>query len=143
MARLGSNSISVGRERRLALSLVPCHGPLEAFRERDSGPEAKLALRPARVELAAGLAVRFRGVPGDPAAKCGGLGDALDQLANADLERGSQIHRLGLVVTLRRQHDPLGSVLHIEKLPRCRSVTPHDDLLGALVASVQTLLDER
>src|SRR6267378_3908251 len=87
------------------LCLVPRDRALEPFAEVHSGPEPELALGPAGVELAARLAVRLARVPPDGAAELGRLGDQFHQLADADLEGGAEVDRIGLVVALGGQDD--------------------------------------
>src|SRR5947207_9908343 len=109
-------SVYMGCYRRPPLRLVPVDGSPQAFGEVDLGPEPKLSFCLAGVELSAGLSVRLSGIPLDPTAKTSRVGNPLDELADANLEGRTKVHRLRLGVALGCLGNPLGSVFHVQKL---------------------------
>ncbi len=98
--------------------------------------------RPTRVERAARLAVGLRGVPADLALEAGQADDQLDQLADRDLAPDAEVDRLGAVVALGGEDDPLGGVVDVQELARGRAGAPDLDVVGARVAGVDALLDQ-
>ena len=78
------------------------------------------------------LAVRHRRVPDDLALEAGHVGDRLGELADRDLVAGAEVDRLGAVVALGREHEPLDAVVDVEKLPGRRAVAPEHDLVRRL-----------
>src|SRR5712692_2445074 len=93
-----------------------------------SRAETETFLRPARVDLAARLAIRLRDVPEDPALEPDDLGDGRREVADGDLEARSQVDRVARVVVLRSEHDSLRSVLDVEELSRRAAVAPRNHL---------------
>ena len=95
--------------------LVPLDRPPQSILKRRPGHEAEALAGPGRVQPAARLAVRLRGVPDDLAPVARQLGDQVDEVLDQDLVAGAVVDRLRPVVALGGQDDPeeiLKSVKH-------------------------------
>src|SRR5205814_9902199 len=103
---------------------VPRDRPRQPIVERRRGLEAEVLERPGRVQPPAGLAVGLAVVPRELALVARERGDALGELADRDLLTRSEVDRVRTVVALRRQHDRLGAVVHIEALARGAARAP-------------------
>ena len=125
-----------------AVSDVPVDRRLEALAEVRRRLEPERRGRPARVDAAAGLAVRLRRVPPDLAVEPGELDDQLDERLDGHLAVGAQVHRLGSLVPLGGEHDAFGGVVDVQELPAGRARAPDLDAVGAAVAGVDALLDQ-
>src|ERR1700722_13890338 len=99
---------------RDSILAVPGDGAGEAVSQLGAGFEAEELAGTRHVELAARLAVRHRRVPGDLAAETGQLGDQRGQVADRDLAARAEVDRLGAVIALRGEDQPVGSVLDVE-----------------------------
>ena len=105
----------------------PC---ARALREAASSPRSpKQLARARRVDAAARLSVRLRRVPPDASLESRHARDELGEVADRDLLAGAEVHRLGRVVAIRREHEPLDAVVDVEELARRRAVAPEHDLL--------------
>src|SRR5262249_61633687 len=86
-------------------------GPVPGDRLLEAHAERRLRLEPEqltgarRVEAAARLPVRHRGVPADLALEAAQLGDKLGKLAARDLLARAGTDRLGSVLVLRREQE--------------------------------------
>src|SRR5207245_336819 len=121
----------------------PGDGAGEALLEADAGLEAEALPRPPHVETAPRLPVRLARVEREAPAVAHQPADELRQVADADLAAEAEVHRVGAVVALGGQHDPLGAVLDVEELARGRPVTPDLDGVAALLHRSIDLPDQR
>ena len=87
--------------------------------------------RARRVEAPARLAVRHRGVPDDLAREAGRLGDQLGQLADRGLDAGAEVHRLGAVVALGGEDEPVDAVVDVEELAASAMPSPQSTTSSA------------
>src|SRR5829696_10486054 len=101
---------------RRCLRAVPGDGALETFAERRPRLEPEQLPGTRGVERTARLPVRHRRVPDDLSREAGRVGDGLGELADGGLDAGAEVDRLGAVVALRREHQPLDAVVDVEEL---------------------------
>ena len=78
------------------MAFVPANSTQQPLAEIGRGFETELLIRAAGVERAARLTVRLAVIPDDFALVADQFGNGLGQFADADLEAGADIDRLGL-----------------------------------------------
>jgi nitroimidazol reductase NimA-like FMN-containing flavoprotein (pyridoxamine 5'-phosphate oxidase superfamily) len=122
---------------------VPRDRPAQPLAEVGARAEAEGQLGTLGVHGAARLAVGLAGIPDDLAREAGLARDLLRQLADPDLAARAEVHRLGRVVALRRQHDALGGVVDVEEVARRRARAPGLDHALAALDRLDALPDQR
>src|SRR5581483_6187718 len=102
IAAAGGTTSTVRLTNRMHLFAIPRNRLLQAVAQRRPRTEAERRRCARRVECAARLSVRHRFVPPDRTVEARQLGDRLRELADRDLDARADVHRLRVVVALRR-----------------------------------------
>src|SRR3954469_9139355 len=105
----------LGRRQRVVLAEA-LDGAGQPLAQRRARLEAHPLARARRVEGALGLPVRARAVPDDLALGADEVADLLGQVADAGLDAGTDVDRLGAVQVLGREQQRAGGVVDIEEL---------------------------
>src|SRR5438552_15615102 len=92
------------------LALIPGDGFDQPVAETGPRTEAELTQGTTRIQAAARLAVRFRGVPPDFPLEAAQLANHFHHGANGDFLPGANVDRLRFVIMLSGEHDGLGGV---------------------------------
>src|SRR5262252_8609002 len=95
---------------------IPLDRPPQPVAEVGGRSEAEARLGTCDVEPAPGLAIRLRRVERQRAIEPRQLGDQVREIANADLETGTDVHGLRIVVAFGRAGDRVGTVLDVQEL---------------------------
>src|SRR5947209_2591473 len=104
--------------------------------------KAQLALGPANIQAAPGLAVGLTGVPDDLAPESCQLGDEARQFLDRDFESRPNVYRLWLVVSFSGQENGLRAVFYVKEFPSRRSIPPANDLRLFMLDSLHALPDQ-
>src|SRR5207249_2332172 len=121
---------------------VPLDRLAQPFFERRGGLEAEEVRGPRGIEAAARLAVGLVRIPHEAPGEPGELHDQRRDVADRDLEARAEVDRLGPVVVLGREEDPLRGVLDVQELAGGAPGAPDLDDLVAALHRLHALADE-
>src|SRR5438132_1392125 len=143
--RPGGSDFGARRAHRgqlAAVLLVPLDGAPQPILEPGASHEPERLPGTNGVEGASRLPVGQGAVPQDGSIKAGQAHDQLDELPNRDLAADAEVDRIGPVVPIGSQGNPLRRVANEQELARRIAGAPYLDFAGPGFPRVDALLDE-
>src|SRR6266540_5027299 len=130
--RAGGDASPLRGRIRGRLLAVPGDRAFEPLAQRRSCFEAEQLPRARGVDAPPRLSIRLRGVPFDSSGEADHVRDERRELADRDLLRRAEVHRISTVVAVAGEHERLGAVVDVEELARRRAVSPQNHFLRRL-----------